>query len=701
MAQTVLDTLAVHVDYDVDTSQLAGLRNRVQSLASGMQVIGGGIASVGLGLTGALAGVITRASMTQQSMTEVAAQTGKTLDEIESKYADHVRRISTSTGEAVGDVWNAFQKSISAGFEEQAGVELVESAARFQAAGMGDMSTAISSATTLATVFGVTATDALDSIARAAQKGEGDVADFAPTFKNLAGPAAAAGMSMEQLSGVLAAISTVAPSVSEGGTQFQAFLRGITGATERAREGLDALQRDSGIPVGVDAIVTRLKEQQDFVGVFRDLQRALGDDLTKISKVFRSAEAVKFYTTTDTELIERSMANTVDFLGTVTDAFDEGANTVSRRFRRLKQEIAAALEELGVPLLEMTVDVLGKLNGLVKWFRALPGETKAGFSKLLLLGPPLLLLGTLILGIAVAVKTVMAAVAAVGGAVLLKIIAVVAALVAVYGILIALFIKIYRESETFRRLVTDALEIVRTGWELFVAGLKFGAEVFRTVWVIARLWLGRLAGWLRDTPILGPLIEGIEWVLSKLPLIGSLIRNIADYFGRITETLRGFREEKERDIALEHAERAKDRLVRGEEETGALLPEHAERADSRTGISALWQGIQDMFSALSLGKPVDKLSADERLGFGYFLRGLSAPESDPRTSVEALTAPPSAAYTQLPGKTEHRNKTLNIETMNFTLPEGADTEALSEAVSDKLSQMFRDTAEDFDTTVER
>ena len=227
-------------------------------------------------------------------------------------------------------------------------MDLVREAAKFTAAGLGDMAEAVSTATTFVIAFGddnITGAQALDAIARAAQLGEGDVADYARALKRTAAYANTAGLSYTELSSAMSTVSQVAPSVDQSGTQLLRFLQVLVKPTDRAREELEKLGysvdqfRNMFSKKGFVEGFTELREQ--FIGDF-------GNDLDALGRVFDSVEAGQFLLNVRPENLERITQTHFDTnTDTVLRAFDVVRDNLAFKFKSLRELFLAELGDIG------------------------------------------------------------------------------------------------------------------------------------------------------------------------------------------------------------------------------------------------------------------------------------------------------------------------------------------------------------------
>ena len=282
----------------------------------------------------------------ETSLARVAATTGNTLASIRSDYGVLIQDIARQTGIATDEIASGVQKAISGGITDSREVGLiVQQAARFAAAGFGELATAISATTTVFANFrdaGLSTAEVMDAIAISAQFGEGEVADFSPAFKRLSGTARLLNIEVGELGAIIANISQTAPSVSEGVTQLEGVMKLLIKPSQQAREALE------GIGLSVEDLQQQIADRR-FADVLEQLQDAIAEVGPELAgTLFRDFQGVLGQQNLDADTIraftgriERGMGQAIDA------AFDETSNTIDAQMNRLGQTWETRWQEIG------------------------------------------------------------------------------------------------------------------------------------------------------------------------------------------------------------------------------------------------------------------------------------------------------------------------------------------------------------------
>ena len=387
MATTLVDELlTVYKFRERGAKEVESATERIQR---GLSRAGQFATRFGTALTAGLTGVLKVTSTFEDAIAGTAARTGKTFADIQANYGGQIQAIAEETGLATDRIALGYEKAISTGREGAAAHELVGKAAKFEAAGMGDLAEAISTATTVADIFGGTASEALDLVTRSATSGEGNVAEYSTAWKDVASVAGAVGLSQRDVAASLTAVSRVMPSVRRGGTALRSFLQGFLKPTEDMTK---ALSDFASVNLDVVSVQDRLR-RGDFVGVYRDLQRLIESNPDLLGRIVPNIEGIQFFTSVNMDAFDAAFAMIEDSGDAVEFAFEQGQQNISRGLKQILQDFLTFIRELGNEMRPAINDGIQLLRDLVSEMRDLSPEVKKLVANLLLWGPPLLAIG--------------------------------------------------------------------------------------------------------------------------------------------------------------------------------------------------------------------------------------------------------------------------------------------------------------------
>ena len=356
------------------------------------------------------------------SIAKIATRTGEDLEDIQARYANFVSELSNETTVGVDLVADGVQKAISAlpGATDDAVKELARTGARFVAAGLGeDIGVGVSAATTFMVAFGIEGEHAFDVIARSAQIGEGDVADYANALKSLSQIAGQTGLRMtpEETAAVLSTMSTITRDVTTAERQVQATLAQLFMTQQAGSVQAKALEEMTGGTITGEDMERRIASG-DFAGVMRDMQVAMLRDIdpdllqeffdtgdislipedleTSVGKamnIFRDRQALQFILSFDATMFEEKVSDLEASAGTVEAAYEDMTTMLGFQMKR-------AMGVMG----KMYKDFIGKnahvietvINWGYRWFNfvvELEGPLGRVRDLFFFLGPALLIVG--------------------------------------------------------------------------------------------------------------------------------------------------------------------------------------------------------------------------------------------------------------------------------------------------------------------
>ena len=339
---------------------MAGAKAQLDRFANAADRLGGTLRKVGLAGVAGVSAVTLAYSKEQDQLTKVATNTGKTLENIRSKYQAAARGIAKDTGVPLGQVYDAFRLALSAGQENAAAIDLVTRAAKGQAAGIGAVGDTVSSATTTMKLYAKTAEEAINQQIRASQLGEGSALDYGMAIKGLTQHAAAMRVPFDSLLASLALTAGATKSVSVAETQMVGFLSAMSKPAADAEEALAELSRGTvtfgdmlgALPThGIEGVVGTLKTMLAGVDPVRGAQL--------IARLFPEREARAFFNTVEQGDLAAFRAEIGAAEGTLEEEFGKGATLLSRQFAQAREQVKALASDIGETLAPTIRELVG------------------------------------------------------------------------------------------------------------------------------------------------------------------------------------------------------------------------------------------------------------------------------------------------------------------------------------------------------
>ena len=544
---------------DLDTSGfLAGLRsaqseadttskNIATKIGNNFQSVGKSLTSVGTTLTKSvtvpLTGIATvglkTASDFESAMSNVKAisgATGEEFDELRQKAID----LGGSTAFSATEVADAMTEMAKAGWNTEqiiAGMGGVLDAAAASGESLGTVSTIVANAITGFGMEAAESTQVADLLTQAANAGTIGINDLGESFKYIAPVAGSMGLSIEDVTTALSAMSMSGIIGSQAGTS----LRGVLTRMVKPTDQVAAAMNELGI------VLTNSD------GTFKSLDQILSEMRGSFSGL--TDEQKTYYAATLAG--QDGMSGLLSLLNVSQEEYDEIAASMDNASGVAKEtaevmrdnlsadveELMGSLESLAITLASLIVpalrDFVQWLTQLVNKFAAISPETQktilmiAGIAAAI--GPVLMVLGKLtssigsiittfgkIPGAIAKAKSAFTAVsAAIGG-----ISAPVVAVVAVIGVLIAAFVNLWKTNEEFRNKMTAIWDGIKSKFESFAQGivdrlnaLSFDFENFGEV--VKAIWDGFCS-------LLAPIFEGVFNQVSVI--LGSVLDALTGIF---------------------------------------------------------------------------------------------------------------------------------------------------------------------------
>lgn len=522
-------------------------KNMATKVGNNITGIGKSMTSVGSTLTKSvtvpLLGIGTAglkvASDFDSAMSGVKAISGATGEEFDALRAKAIE-LGGETAFSANEVAEAMTEMAKAGWDSQQildGMGGVLDAAAASGENLGTVSTIVADAITGFGMEAKESTRVADLLTQAANSGTIGINDLGESFKYIAPVAGSMGLSIEDVTTALSAMSMSGIKGSQAGTSLRGVLTRMVKPTDQVAAAMDEL-----------GIVLTNSD-----GTFKSLDQILSEMRGSFSGL--TDEQKTYYAATLAG--QEGMSGLLSLLNMSQEEYDEiaasmdNASGVAKETAEVMRDnlsadvegLMGSLESLAITLASLIVpalrDFVQWLTQLVNKFTALSPETQktilmiAGIAAAI--GPVLMVLGKLtssigsiittfgkIPGAIAKVKGAFTAVsAAIGG-----ISAPVVAVVAVIGVLIAAFVNLWKTNEEFRNKMTAIWDGIKSKFESFAQGivdrlnaLGFDFENFGEV--VKAIWDGFCS-------LLAPIFEGVFNQVSVI--LGSALDALTGIF---------------------------------------------------------------------------------------------------------------------------------------------------------------------------
>ncbi len=339
-------------------------------LTKSMLTVRGAIASVSAVLATIGASQLFSASM------RASREFGKALAEVstllegtaeEMAYLERQSRaLSRQYGGTATQQAQAYYQAISAGAGSAvAATRILDTANRLAIGGVSDVTTGVDILTTAMNSYasaGLTASDASDTFFVGVRAGKTTVNELAGSLGNVIPLAASTGVSLQELVGATAALTTQGQSTSTAVTGLRQIIASVIQPTNEATEAAQALG------VAFDARALREKGLQQFL---QDVINAAGGSQEALGQLFGSVEAlnaVLAFTGGAGSQFNTIMAEMEERTGATDAAFQKMAEDMDHRYLVAMAKISDHMLRFGdillhaaVPALELFADNLDRI----------------------------------------------------------------------------------------------------------------------------------------------------------------------------------------------------------------------------------------------------------------------------------------------------------------------------------------------------
>lgn len=553
-------------------------KNIATTIGNNISGIGKGLSSVGTTLTKNVTVPLTAIGVAglkvatdfEKGMSEVKAisgATGKDFDALREKAIE----LGADTAFSAGEVAAAMTEMAKAGWSSQQiidGMSGVLSAAAASGEGLATVATIVADAIT---GFGLEAKESArvaDLLTQAANSGTIGIVDLGESFKYIAPVAGAMGLSVEDVTTALSAMSMAGIKGSQAGTSLRTMLTRLVKPTDAVAVAMEKL--------GIEIVNQdgSMKSLDDIVSTLR----TSFDDLTESEKAKYAATLAG----------QEGMAGMLALLNLTEEEYNaiaasmENAGGVAEQTAAIMQDnlqskveqLGGSLESLAIKLADYVIPYLQKfvewLTNLADKFTSLDPETQKSILKFAAfaaaIGPVLVVLGNLVVGIGNVITTLgkipgaisivskafttlttsvknvaegfklaKAGFTALGsqasplGAALAGLSGPVLAVIAVIAALTAAFVTLWKTNEDFRNAMTAIWEQIKATFEKLCSGIverlnKLGFDFSSIAEVLKAIWMG-------FCDLLAPVFEGaFQHVANTFDTIVNVILGVLDFF---------------------------------------------------------------------------------------------------------------------------------------------------------------------------
>jgi TP901 family phage tail tape measure protein len=345
------------------------------------------------------------------SMRQIVALTDVTADQI-GGIKDQILELGADVGKGPQELAEAFYFVASAGFEAEEAMAVLETAARASAAGMGqtqDVAKVLGATINAYGAENITAAEAADQLQAAVGKGSAEAADFAAVIGRVVPVAATMGVTFDEVTAALAAMTNVGIDADTAATSLRQVMVSLLKPTTQAEDAL----REMGLS---SAGLRQQLQEEGLLATLRTLEERFAGNSAATATVFGNVRALTGVTALlrlEQEKLDGIFAATADSTGALAQAYEdtEGPGRELGRSMSRIQGVAISLGDDVLPLVASVLEEVAKAaEGLGDWWSSLDEDTQKLIVQVLafvaVTGPMLIIVGKLAMGLGVVFKAV-------------------------------------------------------------------------------------------------------------------------------------------------------------------------------------------------------------------------------------------------------------------------------------------------------
>lgn len=372
--------------------ELDGGTKATEGLHLSMQQLGASLTSVGrvwstyitAPIVAAGAASVGFASQYEASTTKIHTLSGITKADMES-MRKKMLELAPAVGVGPDKLADAMLAVTSTGIKGAEAMDVLTSAAKATAVGMGDTTTV---ARTLVAVMhaygesGLTADRAMEVMFKTVKDGNADAATLAGTLGRVVGIASQMGVSFEEVGAFVATFTRLGVGADEAVTALRSTLAEMLKPSQQAEEAL----AEVGLSM---AEVRREVNEKGFMATLEDLTarfKGNEDGLTRVFSNVRALAGIMGTAGSQTEAYAQIQAHLTEQTHEFSDAMEETKKTLNFKWDSFVADLKAMAIVLGndlLPQVKAFIDRLRAPGGAIdsvkdwiKWWRELPDGVK-------------------------------------------------------------------------------------------------------------------------------------------------------------------------------------------------------------------------------------------------------------------------------------------------------------------------------------
>lgn len=335
--------------------------------------------SVTLPLLAAGGAAFKMASDFEASMTQITALVGIPREQVQAWEGD-VRNLAVTYGKSATEASEALYFITSAGIDASDALDVLDTALKASAAGLGDTQTIADALTSVVNAYAasnVSAAEAADVLTAAVKFGKLEATELAPVLGRLLPTSSALNISFADVAGTLAVMSRTGLDAAEASTSLSSIMSTLLKPTAQSAKLLEA----NGLSMA--ALRNQAAGPDGLIGVMRTLDATFGDNdeaLAQIVPNVRAFRGVMNVLAQDGATVDMVMQGVAGATGSLDTAFAEVSQTAKFQWNQTLSVAKDLMIEIGQTVMPIVVSALevvrAKLTEVKGWWDGLSEGTQ-------------------------------------------------------------------------------------------------------------------------------------------------------------------------------------------------------------------------------------------------------------------------------------------------------------------------------------
>ena len=322
------------------------------------------LATLTLPLVGAGKAVTKLAHEYEASMQMIVGLVGEAQNQV-NEWSKEVLQLAPKVGKGPKELADALYFITSAGVRGAEAMDILTQSAKAASAGLGETKNIADLVVSVLAAYkgeGLKAADVTDVLVAAVKEGKAEASAFANVLGSVLPLASEIGMSFDEVSAAVAAMTITGSSAAQATTYLRGVLNGLYKENEKGRAALSAMgssYKELRSILGEQGMIPLLQK-------IRELQEDYGETLA--SKVFPNIRALTMILDMAGKNFEYNIGlqkRVTDSTGALTHGFDTAAQTMKLKYSAAQAEMQVGMIQIGEVVSKWLLPIYESLSGML------------------------------------------------------------------------------------------------------------------------------------------------------------------------------------------------------------------------------------------------------------------------------------------------------------------------------------------------